>query len=168
MDETEAPERPTTTDPDTETEELADMAARAEAGDEAAELALEEAGGMVGASGDEDEPRPEVLDAVEREAQPEPADDVVDVPTEEATVMDAEAEQALPDDIGEGEGEGPLSATGPDQYVAEAVEAPAAETEAPASEAEADVAETEAPAAEAPAPEEPAGPRSPFDPPGDW
>jgi transcriptional antiterminator NusG len=168
MDETEAPERPTTTDPETETEAMADLAARAEAGDEAAELALEEAGGIAGASGDEDEPRSEVLEAVEQEAQPAPADDVVDVPTEEATVMEAEAEQALPEDIVEGEDEGPLFATGPDQYVAEAVETPAveesSEAEAPAAEAPA----AEAPAAEAPAPEEPAGPRSPFDPPGDW
>ncbi len=75
----------------------------------------------------------EALVHLEAEAAPElsePASDVTDVPTEEATLDEAEAEQALAVDIVEGEDEGPLMATGPDQYVElapepEVIEAPA-------------------------------------------
>src|SRR5213592_1426281 len=92
MNETQHQDRPTTTDPETETEEFADVTLRAEEGDEA---------------------------EVEAESEPAPEDDITDVATEEATVLEAEAEEALPEDIIEGEDEGPLVATGPDRYVAE-------------------------------------------------
>jgi transcriptional antiterminator NusG len=176
MNETEPKERQATDD--SETEEIADLVERAEGGDQAAEVALEEASGQT--------PDPDIVsvdeaagEEVEVEAQPLPADDVTDVPTGEATVVEAEAEQVLPSDIVEGEDEGPLMAAGPDQYVQdeaqpEAVEAPAQDEPAtPAAEAE---AAPEAPAQEAaPAPSadgeaaeaEPKA-RSPFDGPGEW
>jgi transcription termination/antitermination protein NusG len=179
MDETEAPERPSTTDP--ETEEVADLTMRAEAGDQAAELALEEAGEVAGQAGDQDEPSAEALEEVEQEAHPEPSDDIVDVPTVEATVAEAEVEEALPEDLVEAEDEGPMFATGPDAYVAEeeAAEAPAAEIaegdqEAGTAPAEpkkgapAAKAAPEAPTVAAPVEEEPPAPRSAFDPPGEW
>ena len=177
MNETESQERPATGDP--ETEEIADVVERAEGGDQAAEVALEEASGQ---TPDLDAvPDAAVLEAVEAEAEPLPADDVTDVPTEEATLVEAEAEQALPSDIVEGEDEGPLMAAGPDQYVQEeaqpeVVEAPAQDEPAPPA-AEAEPAPEPAPQAagqEAVPPRSKdgaaaeAGPRSPFDGPGEW
>jgi transcription termination/antitermination protein NusG len=182
--------------PVTEAEEAAEIVERAEAGDEAAEVALEEAGGDLPESDQPDaaataepiteETSDEALAALEAEAEPEPPtaepeeaeaieqaegmdaeaplSDVTDVPTEEATLDESEAEQSLAADIIEGEDEGPLVATGVDEYVEAAapevidlsVEAPEtveAEVEAAASsetppEAEA-APEAEEPAAEA-------------------
>src|SRR5439155_8862925 len=120
MNETQPQDRPTTADP--ETEEYADVTVRAEEGDEAATVALEEAGDGGTAP---DEPSEETVVELGGEAEPAPEDDVTDVPTEEATALEAEAEQALPADIAEGEDEGPLVAAGPERYVAE--ESPAEE-----------------------------------------
>jgi transcription termination/antitermination protein NusG len=108
------------------------------------------------------------------------------VPTEEATVLEAEAEAVLPENIVEGEDEGPLFATGPETYVAqepqaegeaevatgyEAVPAAALEPTVEVETAAEEAADEAAPAAEpgeSAAEEEPERPRSPFDPPGDW
>jgi transcriptional antiterminator NusG len=176
MNETQHQDRPTTADPQTEAEEFADVTLRAEEGDEAAAVALEEAAGP-GAS--PDEPAEDSVVEVEEEAEPAPEDDVTDVATEEATVLEAEAEQALPEDIVEGEDEGPLVATGPDRYVAqeaepeEAVEEPA--PEAVEASAQTDVAAVPAAkrkptrkAAEEPASEEEARARLPLEGPGEW
>jgi transcription termination/antitermination protein NusG len=183
MSETQPQDRPTTTDP--ETEEFADVTLRADEGDEAASMALEEAGGP-GAS--PDEPAQEPVSELEAEAEPLPEDDVTDVPTEEATVLEAEAEDALPEDVVEGEDEGPLVATGPDRYVPEEAEgaedatvsSEAAESEGEeqpqaAPEAEAEPTPQAMPAAEAkkapaaaPPAEEEAPPSLPFEGPGEW
>src|SRR5438094_5879009 len=81
----------------TETEEAADLQERAEAGDEAAEVALEEAGGAE-ESFDEGLAA-EQLEELEVEAAQLPdEDDITDVPTEEATIFEAEAEAELPED----------------------------------------------------------------------
>jgi transcriptional antiterminator NusG len=169
MNETEPQDRPTTTDP--ETDELADLVTRAEEGDEAAEVAVEEASGP---STDDDDAVQASTQEVEEEAKPAPDDDVTDVPTEEATVLEADAEEQLASDTIEGEDEGPLLATGPDRYEGEAGEvevdvvgAPA-EAEVPA-EAETLVEATAAaavPATEA-AESEPKA-YSPLEGPGDW
>src|SRR5437867_3030333 len=165
MKETDFSPRPNATDPDTD--ELADIAERAESGDDAADLAIQEAGGP---SASPDEAPQEAVDEVDREAEPVPASDVTDVPTEEGTLDESEAEQELPEDVIEGEDEGPMFGSGPDDYVApeaeaepeavepEAVEPEAVEpgviepvAEAPETGAEPDVAEM---AVEAEAPEE--------------
>ena len=183
MNETQPQDRPTTTDP--ETEGFADVTLRAEEGDEAASVALEEAGGA-GAS--PEEPAEEPVVELEAEAEPLPEDDVTDVPTEEATVLEAAAEQVLPEEIVEGEDEGPLVATGPDRYVREEAEGavdaagpseaaqsepeeqpsaiPDAETP-PAPQPRPAAAAKKAPEA-APAAEEVAAPGLPFEGPGEW
>ncbi|HEX8099707.1 MAG TPA: transcription termination/antitermination protein NusG [Actinomycetota bacterium] len=193
MDEAESRTMPT----DPETDETADIVERAESGDDAAALALEEAGGP---SADSDDTPDDSIDAVEAEASEAPDTDVTDVPSEEATLIEADVEAALPEDTIEGEDEGPLFGSGDEGYVAdeaspdgavseaveqavgdaaeEAVRIPDAVSpaEAEASPAPAAATETTARAAtetavatkEAPAPEEPAGPVSPFDGPGDW
>jgi transcription termination/antitermination protein NusG len=181
MNETEPQERPITTDP--ETEELADVVERAESGDEAAEVALDEVAGP--SPGQEDEAAQAAIEQIEQEAETEPSDDVTDVPTEEATLLEAEAEEALPADIVEGQDQGPLVAAGPDRYEAaepEVIEAPAETAEV--AEAEPAVAAESAPEVEE-QPEEPAAAaaqaveaeaageeeptaRSPLDGPGDW
>jgi transcriptional antiterminator NusG len=174
MNETEPQDRPITTDP--ETDDLADLVASAEAGDEAAEVAIEEASGP---SADPDDATGQASsEEVEQEAAPAPEDDVTDVPTEEATVLEAQAEEQLASDTVEGEDEGPLLATGPDRYEqdaaeAEVVEAPAdVETPVQAPEAEAEVAApkvaAKAPKVAAEAATEEAKARSPLDGPGDW
>jgi transcriptional antiterminator NusG len=212
---------------ETETEEAAEVVERAEQGDEAAEVALQEAGGGEGPEPEEaravaepvsEESSEEALEHLEAEATPEPpgpseqeaavlaeegepvatdepVSEVTDVPTQEATLDEAEAEEALASDIVEGEDEGRLVATGPDTYVqpeatevvdmpveTEPVEATAEEmrVEIPAAEApEEPAAEAEEPAREVSAgavaevaveEEEAAEPaaRSIFGPPGDW
>jgi transcription termination/antitermination protein NusG len=173
MNETQPQDRPATSDP--ETDELADVVLRAEAGDDAADVALEETEGSVEA-GDAGQ---DAIEEVELEAQAQPEDDVTDVPTDEATELEAEAEQELAADTVEGEDEGPLFAEGPDQYVQESaepqvIEAPVEQTEAePTPSAEAPAAEAPAAAApaeavEAPSEDQEARPRSPLDGPGDW
>ena len=201
MDDRDLDAQRTATDP--ETDELADIVARAEE-DEAAAMALEEAGGAsideaaVDAAGVA-EPSLDQVDAMERESHAEVPSiaDVVDVPSEEGTAFESEAEQHLPEDIVEGEDEGPLMATGEDAYVEENPEPDV--TEAPADgtggidDAGPDVASAEgdgavtvaadelgaardgagtdtAATAEAPAEEDggPPAPASPFDGPGDW
>jgi transcriptional antiterminator NusG len=166
MEETNPSPRTNATDP--ETDELADILERAESGDEAADTALQEASGPPSAV----EPSQEAVEEVEREAEPVPPSDMTDVPSEEATVAEAEAEHALPEDTIEGEDEGPMFASGPDQYVA--AEAESAQPEPRVVEAEATTPmEPEIRAAEAePAAAAEAEPVmavvSPFDPPGDW
>jgi len=159
MEETNPSPRTNATDP--ETNELADIVERAESGDGAAETALQEAGGppsSVVAS-------QEAVEQVDREVEPVPASDVKDVPTEEATVDEAEAEEALPEDTIEGEDEGPMFATGPDQYVTpETAEPEAEEVAEPAAVA----AEPEAAPASDGEIEAVAVVASPFDPPGEW
>ena len=197
----EADPRTTPTDP--ETDETAEVVERAEAGDDAAALALEEAGGPSASSDDAAE---DSIVEVEEEAHEAPDTDVTDVPSEEGTLIEAGAEEALPEDIIEGEDEGPLFGSGDEGYVAEdaspdgavseaveqavsdaaeeAVRVPDSGTEetagAPAQTATAaqtvtapDTAaatarDTAVATKEAPPPEEPAGPWSPFDGPGDW
>src|SRR5438093_10304737 len=154
MNETEPQDRPITTDP--ETDELADLVTRAEEGDEAAEVAVEEASGP--STGDDDDAAQASSQEVEQEAEPAPEDDVTDVPTEEATVLEAEAEEQLASDTIEGEDQGPLLATGPDRYQEEAAEVEVEVVEAPA--------ETEAPSKEAT--EEAPKAYSPLEGPGDW
>jgi transcriptional antiterminator NusG len=162
MNETEPQDRPTTTDP--ETDGLADLVTRAEEGDEAAEVALEEASGP--STDPDDAAVQDSSQELEQEAEPAPEDDVTDIPTEEAAVP--EAEEQLASDTVEGEDEGPLLATGPDRYEGEAVKvemeliAPPAEAEAPAGAAVA----AEVPATEA-TEEEPKA-YSPLEGPGDW
>jgi transcription termination/antitermination protein NusG len=173
MNETQPQDRPATSDP--ETDELADVVLRAEAGDDAADVALEETEGSVEA-GDAGQ---DAIEEVELEAQAQPEDDVTDVPTDEATELEAEAEQELAADTVEGEDEGPLFAEGPDQYVQESAEPqvieapveqaesePTPSVEAPAAEAPAAAAPAEA--VEAPSEDQEARPRSPLDGPGDW
>ncbi|TMK83266.1 MAG: transcription termination/antitermination protein NusG [Actinobacteria bacterium] len=173
MNETQPQDRPTTTDP--ETEDLADLVERAEAGDQPAEVAIEEAGGPGGAT---DEPEAEAAVEIAQEAEPAPEDDVTDVPSEEATVLEAAAEEALPEDTVESEDEGPLLAAGPDAYVVEeASEESAEETPAETAPAETAPAETEAVVAEETGPAEAEAeaaeeeePRaySPYEGPGEW
>jgi transcriptional antiterminator NusG len=177
MNETTPQDRPIATG--TETDELADVVVRAESGDEAAEAALE-------AAGEAPEQADDVLsvsvEEVEQEAAPVPDDDVTDVPTEEATLLEAEAEESLAVDTVEGEDEGPLLGTGPDAYVQEeqatteaAPEEPAVEaapqepvqvSEAPEPAPESEAAVAAGPA-DAEAEEEPKA-RSPLDGPGEW
>jgi transcription termination/antitermination protein NusG len=171
---------------DTETEEAAELVEQAEGGDEAAEVALQEAGGGGGPEPEEasavaepvteetseeaiahleaesapEPPRPSEDEAVvlAEEGEPvsvdEPLSEVTDVPTQEATLDESEAERDLASDTVEGEDEGPLVATGPDTYLEpeapEVTEAPAeAEpAEAAAEEAAAEVAEPAAEVAE--------------------
>jgi transcriptional antiterminator NusG len=154
MSETQHQDRPTTTDP--ATEEFADVTVRAEEGDEAASVALEEAGGPGTSS---DEPAEEPVLEVEAEMEPSPEDDLTDVPTEEAAVLEADVEDALPEDVLEGKDEGPLVEEQPPATPgAEAVPTPqpvpaAAAKKAPAS---------------APPAEEDAPPSLPFEGPGEW
>src|SRR2546421_3349397 len=138
MNESESTERPTTaegddldaerlpapeegvevTTPRTDTDEFAAIEERAEAGDEAAATALEEAGEAEPGPGEAPE---EVILQLEKEAVEAPSgddvDDITDVPTEEATVFEADAERDLAADIIEGEDVGPEVAVGPDTYV---------------------------------------------------
>jgi transcriptional antiterminator NusG len=159
MEETNPSPRTNATDP--ETNELADIVERAESGDGAAETALQEAGGPPSSY----EASQEAVEQVDREVEPVPASDVKDVPTEEATVDEAEAEEALPEDTIEGEDEGPMFATGPDQYVTpETAEPEAEEVAEPAAVA----AEPEAAPASDGEIEAVAVVASPFDPPGEW
>jgi transcriptional antiterminator NusG len=178
MNETEPQERPITTE--TETEALADLVERAESGDEVAEVALEETAGPPSPEGD-DASLEASVDEVAQEAEPEPSDDVTDVPTEEATMLEAEAETTLPEDIVEGEDEGPLFEEGPDRYVAEDGAAQGEEV-LPVSDAPPAVASVEPvveipeaaevvklPEAEAAVrPAEAPRPTSPFEGPGEW
>ena len=169
MDEREPQNQTTTTDP--ETDALGDMVERAEAGDQAADVALEEAGGS---TADPSEGEAPAVEAVEREAEPVPADDVTDVPSQEATAYEAEAERELAEDIVEGVDAGPLMATGPDEYVAEddrsGEEVAAADEAAPApAPAEAAAPEETPPVRVVEEVEAGDGARtSPFDGPGDW
>jgi transcriptional antiterminator NusG len=182
MNETEPQDRPIATDP--ETDEFADLVTRAEAGDEAAEVAVEDASGPQAEVDDDAAQAPS--QEVEQEAEPAPEHDVTDVPTEEATVL--EAEEQLASDTIQGEDEGPLPATGPDRYEEEAaevevLEAPAeaeaptqaseAPAEAPQAEAaakpsKAEVAATSPKAAPKEAAEEAPKAYSPLEGPGDW
>ncbi len=101
---------------DPETDETADVVERAESGDDAAALALEEAGGPSGTADDV----PETSTAsVEDEAHEAPDTDVTDVPSEEGTLMESEAETVLPEDTVEGEDQGPLFGSGDEGYVAQ-------------------------------------------------
>jgi transcription termination/antitermination protein NusG len=172
MEETNPSPRTNATDP--ETDELADIVERAESGDDAAETALQEAGPAPSSDADSDESVAEV----DREAKLVPASDVTEVPTEETTVDEAEAQEARPEDIIEGEDESPMIATGPDGYVmpesdqpepeaetaepdAEPAEPEAAEPEAVAAEPKAELAEAEPTELEAPAEEHPAAETAP-------
>jgi transcriptional antiterminator NusG len=170
MEETNPSPRTNATDP--ETDELAGIVERAESGDDAADTTLQE----VGEAPPSDEAPQEAVEEVDRGDEPVPASDVTDVPSEEATVAEAEAEEALPENIIEGQDEGPMFATGPDEYVTPETSQPEAEASEP--EAEAMPGEAETPAAEVGAAEaSPAGDgeveavaavASPFDPPGEW
>ena len=106
---------------DPETDETADIVQRAESGDDAAAVALEEAGGP---SASTDEPPEPSTTALEQEAHQAPDTDVTDVPSEEGTLLEADAEGALTEGIVEGDDEGPLVGSGDEGYVAED-EAPA-------------------------------------------
>ena len=117
MNETQPQDRPTTTDP--ETEDLADLVERAEAGDQPAEVAIEEAGGPGGAT---DEPEAEAAVEIAQEAEPAREDDVTDVPSEEATLLEAAAEEALPEAAEESAEETPAEAA-PDEAVPTETEA---------------------------------------------
>jgi transcriptional antiterminator NusG len=112
MDEREPASNPT----DPETDETADVVERAESGDEAAAVALEEAGGPSAAPDDAPD-TPTV--ALEQEAHEAPDTDVTDVPSEEGTLNESEAEKVLPEDIVEGGDEGPLFGSADDGYVAD-------------------------------------------------
>jgi transcriptional antiterminator NusG len=90
MDQPEASQRPPAADP--ESEEEAQLEQAAESGDEAAELALEEAGG--GDSASSDEPPEEATQEVERAATPALEENVIDLTTEEPSVVEAELETA--------------------------------------------------------------------------
>ncbi len=80
----------------TESDQAADLAERAESGDEAAELAQAEAGGPDPVIEQAATPEVEHLEEEAREASQD--DDLTDVPTEEATVFEAEAEAELPEE----------------------------------------------------------------------
>ncbi|HEX2068758.1 MAG TPA: transcription termination/antitermination protein NusG [Actinomycetota bacterium] len=107
---------PTANQTDPETDETADVVERAESGDEAAALALEEAAGPSGAA---DEVPETSTAAVEDESHQAPDTDVTDVPTEEGTLMESEAETVLPEDTVEGEDQGPLFGSGDEGYLAQ-------------------------------------------------
>ena len=159
MNETQPQDRPTTTDP--ETEDLADLVERAEAGDQPAEVAIEEAGGPGGAT---DEPEAEAAVEIAQEAEPAREDDVTDVPSEEATLLEAAAEEALPEAAEESAEETPAEAA-PDEAVPTETEAAETEAAQPAVVAEeTGPAEAEAEAAEE---EEPRA-YSPYEGPGEW
>ncbi len=138
MNETESTERPNTAEADelgaerlpapgeaaettmagTETDEFAELEERAEAGDEAAATALEEAGEAQVEPGEVSEEARVELEAEAAEApSSDDSDDITDVPTEEATVFEAEAERDLAADTIEGEDAGPEAAAGPDRYL---------------------------------------------------
>src|SRR5436309_7149074 len=159
MNETQPQDRPTTTDP--ETEDLADLVERAEAGVQPAEVAIEEAGGPGGATG---EPEAEAAVEIAQEAEPAREDDVTDVPSEEATLLEAAAEEALPEAAEESAEETPAEAA-PDEAVPTETEAAETEAAQPAVVAEeTGPAEAEAEAAEE---EEPRA-YSPYEGPGEW
>ncbi|MDP8957146.1 MAG: hypothetical protein M3N24_09340, partial [Actinomycetota bacterium] len=101
---------------DPETDETAEVVERAESGDDAAAVALEEAGGPSAAT---DEAPETSTVAVEQEAREAPDTDVTDVPSEEGTLMESDAEAVLTEDIVEGEDEGPLLGSGDEGYVAD-------------------------------------------------
>src|SRR5437762_3287611 len=86
MDQQEASQRPPAGDP--ETDEAAQIEQAAESGDEAAELALEEAGGGEGPSSDE--PPVAAVEEIERAATPTQEEDVIDLATDEPSVLEAE------------------------------------------------------------------------------
>ena len=159
MNETQPQDRPTTTDP--ETEDLADLVERAEAGVQPAEVAIEEAGGPGGAT---DEAEAEAAVEIAQEAEPAREDDVTDVPSEEATLLEAAAEEALPEAAEESAEETPAEAA-PDEAVPTETEAAETEAAQPAVVAEeTGPAEAEAEAAEE---EEPRA-YSPYEGPGEW
>ncbi len=172
MNQTDSSQRPSTTG--SETDEFARIEEAAEAGDEAAEAALE-AGGETEAAGgfefagstesdvSEDAPpriaeeaeltdaQDQVLEEVEQESAGEPADDVMEPDVEEVAATAAEEEREETEVSAEAEHAEPWPPEGvvdrPDSYVAEAPAGQAPEGE----EAEAPEAEvTEAPAAPVP------------------
>src|SRR6266567_3143215 len=197
MNETESTERPNTAEADelgaerlpapgeaaettmagTETDEFAELEERAEAGDEAAATALEEAGEAQVEPGEVSEEARVELEAEAAEApSSDDSDDITDVPTEEATVFEAEAERDLAADTIEGEDAGPEAAAGPDRYlepeeelVEEVAEPSVPEPEGEVAEPEGEVAKPVAPAVPEAAPaEEDLRARTPFDGPGEW
>jgi transcriptional antiterminator NusG len=163
MDQPEASHRPPAADP--ESEEEAQLQQAAESGDEAAELAMEEAGGGSGPSSDD---APEAaVEEIERAAMPIPEEDVIDLATDEPSVLEAETQAP--------EGVESLVTLPEAEAMPEAAAAPekegAAEPEASATEPEATPEPEAPPVAEAapepePAPVEVAG--SPFEGPGEW
>jgi transcriptional antiterminator NusG len=159
MDEREAAERPAATDP--ETEEAAQIQEAAEAGDEAAELALDEAGP---ADSSVDEAPAESVEEVERELREQPEEGVIEVAIGETSVVEAEA-------AAQGDAEPADVQAGPAE--AEVPESAAAEP-APV-EVETTPEERPAPAEQAAPPEEPQAAtaavdvaQSPFEGPGEW
>jgi transcriptional antiterminator NusG len=154
MDERHGSERPATTDP--ETEEATQIEEAAASGDEAAEVALEEAGG---AGESTDEPPIVALQALEREITDQSDEEVTELENGETSLLEAEALEPA----AEAEPEAPEPAT-------EAEPEPAAEAEPePPAEAEpepAAVAEPEAPPEPAKVPADVS--HSPFDGPGEW
>jgi transcriptional antiterminator NusG len=148
MDERDAAERPAATDP--ETEEAAEIEEAADAGDEAAQVALEEAGP---ADASTDEAPRESVEQVGRELRDEQEEGVIEVAVGDTSVVEAEVEA--------------VSEAAPAEEQAapaeEAKAAPAEEQAAPAEEAKAAPAEEPQAAAVAVdvAP-------SPFEGPGEW
>jgi transcriptional antiterminator NusG len=180
------PERPSTTD---ETDEFAGIEEAAEKGDQAAEAALEEAGETAAPNGfefaastesDVIEPAPptiadraelaeaqdDVLEALQRQAPAEPADDVADPDIEEVAATAAEEEREETEVSMEAEHAEPWPPEGvvdrPDSYVSEP--APSAE---PTDVVKIPEAEGATPAQPAPA-EEDAAEASPLSGPGEW
>jgi transcription termination/antitermination protein NusG len=117
MNETESPETRPALDP--ESDEAADLAVRAET-DEATEVALGEAGGPGAAP---DDAPIEAAAALSSEARVDPDEGSPEAGAEEATMLEADAEEVLPEDIADAEVDTPISPDAfepTDDYVANA------------------------------------------------
>jgi transcriptional antiterminator NusG len=154
MDEREASERPPATDP--ETEEAAEIQEAADSGDEAASMALDEAGDAPVAS---DEAPRESVEELEREIGERPDESVIEVAIGDTSVVEAEAEAQMDGEVAaqdQSEESAPAEPVAAEPVAAEpAVEAQPSEPEPVAAEAAAATASV-------------AVAQSPFDGPGEW
>jgi transcription termination/antitermination protein NusG len=157
MDERDASERPATTDP--ETEEASRIEEAAASGDEAAQIALEEAGGRDASA---DEPPVEAVEALEHEMTDQLEEQVTEESMTQAGVLEVEPQpEPQPEPAAETEDEPPQPAA----------DIPVEQTPAAAEEAVvvAQAAKTAPPSPEAPPAKVSADvSQSPFEGPGEW
>jgi transcription termination/antitermination protein NusG len=154
MDEREASERPPAVDP--ETEEAAEIQEAADSGDEAASIALDEAGDAPVASG---EAPSESVDELEREISERPDEGVIEVAIGDTSVVEAEAEAQADEEVAAA-----AQAEESAPAVAEVAEPEAAEPADEVQPSEPEPAAAEAAAATASVDVA----QSPFDGPGEW